>query len=258
MLYDIAMDNVLLLSKLVSSGNLPHALLFTGVSGAGKNEMALALARWLFHGAGEFGEFVKRNCACESCEKISKGIHPDFILLDKSPVQIEAIRSLKNKFYSSPFFSDRKIAIITNAEFMRVEAANSLLKILEEPPGIALIILIAPFRSSVLPTIASRALEIRFRSTLPRVPGVREAAQVLTAGSLSEKFAIAKRYNLENKSELLRMLDLALVKMRDGLLRGYDKNNLYAIKKFLAVKKIISTTNASPGLLLEEAFLNSI
>ncbi len=250
------MNTALLLSKLASSGNLPHALLFTGLCHSAKKEMAFGFARWLFHGEGELAEFIGGNCACDSCDMIARGIHPDFFVLDKSPVQIDEIRSLKNKFSSSPFFGGLKIAIISNAETMRVEAANSLLKLLEEPRGNALIILIAPFRSRLLPTIVSRALEIKFPHTRADLSEFQKTIELLERGSLHQKFAIAKGYNLQNKAELVRMLDAWIAKMRDGLFGVYDKNNLYSIKKILKVKKIISTTNASPELLLEEAFLN--
>ncbi|MFY9457530.1 MAG: hypothetical protein WAP23_01185 [Candidatus Spechtbacterales bacterium] len=250
------MKATLILSKLVLSGNLPHALLFTGLSRSAKKEISFGFAKFLFHGRGEFGEFIEGNCACDSCGKVSGGVHPDFFVLDKSPIQIEEIRSLKNKFSSSPFFSDRKIAIITNTESMRSEAANSLLKLLEEPRGNALIILIAPFRSSILATIASRALEIKFSNAYEKSLEFAETIQALERGSLHQKFAIARSYNLQNKSELLCMLDAWLVKLRDGLFGEYDENNLYFIKKLLKVKKIISTTNANPELLLEEAVLH--
>ena len=250
------MNSALLLSKLVSSGNLPHALLFTGLCGSAKKEMALGFARWLFHGQGEFPEFLERNCACDSCAKIGMGAHPDLFVLDNSPVKIEEIRSLKNQFSSSPFFSDRKIAVISNAESMRVEAANSLLKLLEEPRGNALVILIAPFRSRLLPTIVSRALEIKFPHTRADPSEFKETIEVLERGSLQQKFAIAQRYNLQNKAELMGMLDAWIAKMRDGLFTEYGKNNLSSIKKILNVKKIVLATNASPELLLEEALLN--
>lgn len=250
------MNTALLLSKLVSSGNLPHALLFTGLCGSTKKEMALGFSRWLFHGLGELSEFIEGNCACDSCDKIGMGIHPDFFVLDSSPVKIEEIRSLKNKLSSSPFFSDRKIAVISNAESMKVEAANSLLKLLEEPRGNALIILIAPFRSRLLPTIVSRALEVKFPHTRADSSEFRETIEALERGSLHQKFAIAQRYNLQNKAELMRMLDAWIAKMRDGLFGECGKNNLFSIKKILKVKKIILTTNASPELLIEEALLN--
>ena len=53
---------VTLLSNLVSSGNLPHALLFTGPDGANKREIAIEFAKYLFHGGGRFNEFYKKKC----------------------------------------------------------------------------------------------------------------------------------------------------------------------------------------------------
>jgi len=265
-------DSIDLLSRLSSNGNLPHALFFAGLDTGNKQDIALKFSKWLLHpgrsnalpGDSKFSEFYSRECACDSCSQISYGTHPDFLLLDNSPIQIDEIRSLKSKFSFSPLVSDRKIAIVNNAGAMTNQAANSLLKLLEEPKGNVLLILIASFRSRVLSTIASRTLEIRFPSNISSPSGGRkenipvkhtEAVRVLQGGMLYDKFAFAKKYNLENKPELIEIIDMWLIKLRDKFLKDPSRDNINFIKKILAVKKNITTTNANPQLLLEGAFL---
>jgi len=265
-------DSIDLLSRLAYNGNLPHALLFAGLDAENKQDIALKFSKWLLHpkqgnegpGDSKFSEFYSKECACDSCFQVSYGTHPDFLLLDNFSVQIDEIRSLKSKFSTSALLSDRKIAIVNSAEAMTNQAANSFLKLLEEPRGNVLLILIAPFRSRVLPTIASRTLEIRFSSNSPSASGGRkenipvkhiEAVRVLQAGMLCDKFALVKKYNLENKPALIEVIDIWLIELRDKFIKDQNKNNINFIKKILAVKKSIATTNANPQLLLEGAFL---
>lgn len=248
------MPGIKLLSRLAESGNIPHALLFTGRDTDKKNAVALKFAKWLLHSHGDFKDFYESECDCVICSSISQATYPDFFVLGKSPVEISEIRRLKEKFSSSPFISDRKIAVIFNAETLRIEAANSLLKLLEEPQGNALIILVAPVRSLVLPTIASRAVEIRFSSDIAfRI--LPETSGLENPGMIFDKFSMAKKYSLENKSELVALLDAWITRMREDLLTDFSKSKIDYIKKILKVKQIVMTTNANPALLLEEVFL---
>lgn len=258
-------DTVNLLSGLFNNEEIPHALLFTGADLDAKEKIALRFSNWLLHPRGQsFSDFYSKVCACDLCSQIAKGIHPDLLILDGSSIQISEVRSLKNKFSSSAIFSEKKIAVIKNVHSMRVDAANSLLKLLEEPRGNALFLLMAPVRSGILPTIASRALEIRFpispadlserykkNITADRI----KAIEVFEEGSLSEKFAVAKKYDLERKPELIELIDVWLVRMRDDILRDHDRSRAAYMNKILKVKKIITTTNANPQLVLEEALL---
>lgn len=249
------MTGIKLLSGLAESGNIPHALLFTGRDTDNNKAVALKFVKWLLHSHGDFVDFYKSECDCSTCIRISCATHPDFFVLDQSPIEISEIRWLKEKFSSTPLISDRKIAIICNAETLRVEAANSLLKLLEEPRGNALLILVAPTRSMVLPTIVSRTCEIRFVSNdTPRI--VSGKSQVQNSGLLSDKFCLAKKYTLENKSEVVGFLDAWVEQMRGELLAcPAARDKVGHIKKVLKVKQIVITTNANPSLLLEEVFL---
>jgi len=225
-----AEQNLKILSKLAAADNLPHALLFTGPDRIGKKKSALRFIEGLAH------------------------LESDLVCLADSPIQIKQIRDLKHKFFLSSFREFWKIAIIENADQMLPEAANAFLKLLEEPRGSALFILIAHTRSSVMPTIASRAVEIRFHETSARVASrFDKTLQIFERGFLYEKFREAKKFNLQNKLELVELLNEWLFTLRsDFINRG---QNLSLMKRIFSAKRDISNTNANPQIIIEELLL---
>jgi DNA polymerase III delta prime subunit len=219
-------------------GNVPHALLFTGQDAERAKKTACKFAQWLFHkeqegtsGISDFSDFCETECACVSCAHVLQLTHPDFYLLDARPLTIGEVRGVIAKFSLAPFISSRKIAVIANAHHMTDAAANALLKILEEPRGNALFILIANGRSSLLATIVSRALEVRFRGLRQGVP---------------------QEYGDQRKSEFYRILDMWLLKLREQMTGSSPKDAHLALKQILAAKKMLMTSNVNPELLMEE------
>ena len=148
------------LKNLAEMREIPHAFLFSGPDQVGKRRVAI--------------EFVKLLFGPENRKTIEKGIHPDLTLiepkgrslLDKTlegkQIQISQIRKLNSYFnlcsYSAPF----KVAIIDEAHCMNTEAQSSFLKLLEEPRGRAIFVLITPCPRMLLPTILSRTQIIKF------------------------------------------------------------------------------------------------
>jgi DNA polymerase-3 subunit delta' len=132
-------------------------------------EMANAFAQALFcekGGNDACGE-------CLACRKVLHGNHPDLHVIspDGATVKIEQIRTLQRELSYRSVGAGYKVYIIEGAETMTVQAGNSLLKFLEEPPSPVVAILLTPSAQSVLPTILSRAQLVSF------VPGDREALE---------------------------------------------------------------------------------
>ncbi|MGI6488269.1 MAG: ATP-binding protein [Syntrophothermaceae bacterium] len=144
------------LQEVLQSGEPSHAYLFTGPSGVGKTRAAVYFARELLMGEEARGRVM-----------LAKGYHPDLFIAqrERSRVSIEEIRRLEQWLAYQPYLSSRRVAIIPQAHLLSLDAANALLKTLEEPPSYAVIILVSDERE-ILPTIASRCQEIRF-SSLP-------------------------------------------------------------------------------------------
>ncbi len=103
---------------------------------------------------------------CRNCRSIIAGNHPDVIVIDNKnkPIKIERVRSLIAALSMKVYGTGSKVAIVKAAHMLTLQAANALLKVLEEPPGNTIIILTAPHANDLLPTIVSRCQQIRFGS----------------------------------------------------------------------------------------------
>jgi len=105
---------------------------------------------------------------CTSCRQIEKGVHPDtkWIVPSKSILSIDDVRWVKDDIYITPYYGGRKIYIF-EIDYMRAEAANSFLKVLEEPPSYGTLIIQSSNINFFLPTIVSRCQKIRLNYKLP-------------------------------------------------------------------------------------------
>lgn len=149
------------LQKSISHKKIAHAYLFYGPENLGKKTLAKYFTLSLICSGQE-----KPCLKCENCQNFLKNIHPDIIWLRKEEgkknISIDQIRDLKKKILLTGFTNTYKIAIIVNAEIMTEEAANSFLKLLEEPPAKSLIILLANNLKNIPETILSRCQFLKF------------------------------------------------------------------------------------------------
>lgn len=154
-----------LLTRAVASERLGHAYLLLGPDGVGKALSAKELTALLFCDSEE----AKPCGHCRGCHLFSAGNHPDFIHIfpDGASIKIKQIRELKEKLSFAPLEAAQRIVIIEEAQRMGREAANSLLKLLEEPLAGNLLLLVAADNEPMLPTIASRCQIVPF-TTLDR------------------------------------------------------------------------------------------
>jgi DNA polymerase-3 subunit delta' len=143
------------LRRAISSDRLPHALLFTGPAGVGKTRLALEVAKVL-------------NCVgddppcqvCIHCRQIESGVHPDVSLIErvdgKESIAIQQVRELRETASLRPFQGRTRIYIIAGAEALTLQAADALLKTLEEPQPQVRILLTATDGERLPPTVVSR------------------------------------------------------------------------------------------------------
>ena len=149
-----------MLKDYLAQSQLVGGYLFSGPEGIGKKLTALTLAKAL-----NCQEGVLKPCAgCPSCIKIEKKQHPDVHLIEQGEgdIKIDDIRRLQHRINLMPYEARKKVFIIDNAHQLTAEAANALLKILEEPPGDSLIILISDKPSLLFKTILSRCKVVKF------------------------------------------------------------------------------------------------
>ncbi|WP_208560254.1 DNA polymerase III subunit delta' [Marinilactibacillus kalidii] len=151
-----------LFSKLISNQTMQHAYVFEGFAGTGKKEMALWVAQALF--CQNPGENQAPCGNCHQCQRIQTHQHPDVIEIepDGLSIKVAQVRELKEEFSKSGVESKRKLFIIEDIEKMTQNAANSLLKFLEEPDGETTALLLTTAKQRLLPTILSRCQIVHF------------------------------------------------------------------------------------------------
>ncbi len=170
-----------ILQNALQNNSVSHAYLFYGQESVGKKLTAIEFAKAL--NCETSGP--KDSCdACASCRKIEQRIHPDFFLLEpvkssptgrEAAIKIELIRDLQKKLAYLPYEGKTKVAIIDGAEAMNPQAANTLLKTLEEPPSATVLILITSNPFQLLPTLVSRCQGVKFHPLSP--PEIKQILQ---------------------------------------------------------------------------------
>ncbi len=147
----------------VSRGRVAHAYLFAGPAGVGKETTALAFARVLLCACLVDGDACG---ACRECRQVESRNHPDLYFVQPSgaSIKIEQIREVLRVAPYRPYQGGRKIFIVRQSDLMTKDAANCLLKTLEEPPASTVFILLSSRPQNLLPTILSRCQQVFFNS----------------------------------------------------------------------------------------------
>lgn len=194
---------------------LGHAPLLHGPAGLGKTQLASWLAARILCLKPEQGQPCGR---CRSCELLAAGTHPDLffghIPADKTQITVDAIRELAAGLQLTPSIGPHRVGLIEPAEAMNNNAANALLKTLEEPAAEVWLILVSD-RPDLLPaTVRSRCQQVAVKP-----PQRAEAAAWLAAQDLSaeaEDIALALDFCADAPLKALALLE------GDGLAHGRD------------------------------------
>jgi DNA polymerase III subunit delta' len=147
----------------IKKSRLAHAYLFEGMRGTGKKETGILVAKSLFCQSQVDGYIPCERC--NNCIRINHGNHPDIHIVEPDGLSIkkQQIQLLQGEFSKTGVESNQKIYMIIHADRMTVNAANSLLKFLEEPHQQTFAILITEQMQKMLPTILSRCQTLSFR-----------------------------------------------------------------------------------------------
>ena len=140
----------------LSGGTLGHAFILSGPAESGKGTLVAILSRAMVcSGAG-----TKPCGCCPACKKALAGIHPDIItvapLEDGKQITVDQVRQMRADAHIRPNEAPRKVYVIEQADQLRSEAQNAMLKLLEEGPAYAAFLLMAENPGSLLPTVRSR------------------------------------------------------------------------------------------------------
>ena len=179
-----------------------HAYLFHGPAGVGKRRAAVELAGKLLGDAG----------------RVARGAHPDLYAVEAlgEMIRIDAIRELRRDLHMRPFEADWRVYLIFDANLLNEEAADALLKDLEEPPPYAVIVLVADDIGPIQETIRSRCQPVPFRRLSERAVRGELERRAPGLGEL-ERTALA-RVAAGRLDRMERLLDPAAVSRRAQLL----------------------------------------
>jgi DNA polymerase-3 subunit delta' len=148
--------------KTLSQRRIGHAYLFSGIPAVGKKTLAREFAK-AFN--CQETKALHDSCGkCLSCRKIEHGSHPDFFCIEAEGqfIRINAVRQIQEQMKFKPLEAKYRVFIIDNADKMNDQAANALLKTLEEPSPVNVLILITSRPYSMPTTVISRCRHIRF------------------------------------------------------------------------------------------------
>lgn len=177
-----------LLSNALAYGRIANAYLFAGPGGVGKKWAALAFAKALncqdvSPGSGVFQDACDR---CRHCKLMDARAHPDltWVIKEGQSIKMEQLQRVREEAWLSPSLGRFRIIVVPDAETMTAEAANCLLKTLEEPPASTVLLLTAPEPAAVMSTIVSRCQVVPFRPA-----PVADIQAFLTARGYGEEVA---------------------------------------------------------------------
>ena len=209
-----------ILKKTLAQKRTGHAYLFSGIPAIGKRTLALEFIKAI---NCERSESVSDSCGeCSSCRKIQHASHPDVFLVEAEGqfIRIASIRQIQERTKCKPLEARRRAFIIDDADKMNEESANALLKMLEEPSLVNILILVTARPYSMPQTIISRCQHMRFNPLSSETVARFLVAEMgmdnqkalllasLSGGSIGNAMELNKEDIVTYRTQLLNILSL--------------------------------------------------
>ncbi len=281
-----------LLERKIKNNRVSHAYIFQGAKGVGKYKMAIEYAKAL-NCSSDSGDACD---TCQNCRRIEHNNYQDVVLVrpEGSSIKIEQIRQLQKDAHFKVVGSAYKVFIINQAELMTIQAANSLLKFLEEPSSHAVVILLVENKHQLLSTIRSRCQTINLaplgsKNMVKILSNEYKESDILIASSLtenidevkdiliSEKFAKMRNLVIQWSEDIILEKYQALLAINETIIRDeYLKEHLphfldllmvwfkdmlnIKLKResFIIYKEYLDVLNKQANHITEEKILNAI
>lgn len=279
-------EQLKMFQKITAAHKLAHAYLFSGPEGVGKRHFARLIARHTqCLGQSTFNDIVLDGCSCASCSSKDNMQRPD-IFYHEGGLSVAEVRALRKFLSLSPYSSQHKVVIVDDAEAMTTEAANAMLKVVEEPKGDVIFIFITKQERLILPTIASRCSGVKFFYVPDRIiaqrletgsiedmkphwggrpgfalrfisepsfartiRGYKEDCTIFLNDSITKRFAVAGKYARLDRPDAMRALHVWVEHVREGGTRQEMLGGLLGIYKYL------QTSNANIQFMLNSLAL---
>ncbi len=201
-------------SAILESGRQSHAYIIEGGSPEARREAALELASMLL--CQNRDRPTNRPCGlCIGCRKMAQGLHPDLVTVSphKGMIRIDAIKEVVAQLRFPPLEAQSRAILIFDADRMNPDAANTLLKTLEEPPKGNCFFLVVSSQGSLLPTIRSRCQVLTLRTHKGSLyemekDGDQRFLELLEELELEEPGPEKLQWALETRAHLLEALAL--------------------------------------------------
>jgi DNA polymerase III subunit delta' len=215
--------NKTILKRLLERGRINATLIFAGPDGVGKRRFALTMAKAANCRNAPAGAYATDSCdACPVCRRIDEGAYGDVTTIapDGQYIKIAQTRALAEEVYYRPREGRQRFFIVDEADRLRDEAANSLLKTLEEPPATSTLLLITARPDALLQTIRSRAQRITFaplsvaemdrylRDHFPRPAPDTALLARITEGRIGQATAFDLSVYRQDRKVLIELLEL--------------------------------------------------
>jgi DNA polymerase III subunit delta' len=152
----------------IANNKLPHAILLSGLAGLGQLAFAENMVKSLFctHAALSNERLSDKNCLCHACQLLAGDVHPNVLRVQPEKpglaIKVDEIRIACEFLSQTAIHGQYRFVIIQPANKMNINAANALLKTLEEPSPHAILILISDQEGALPPTVLSRCRRIVF------------------------------------------------------------------------------------------------
>ncbi len=215
--------NKQILQRLLGNGRVTATLIFAGPDGVGKRQFALTFAKAANCQKAPDNSFATDSCdECQTCRRIDEGTYGDVTTIqpDGQFIKIAQTRALAEEVYYRPREGRQRFFLIDEADRLREEAANSLLKTLEEPPPTSTLILLTSRPNSLLQTIRSRSQRLNFAPLTiaemetfltqhyPRPAADTELLARVTGGRIGQATAFDLSVYRQERRTLIELLEL--------------------------------------------------
>ncbi len=240
------------LSKVIKLNRLAHAYIFLGADQQKKIWLASSLAKTLFCSV----EGVDYCDECASCRKVDKHNHPDVTWLRPvgatRVIKMEMVRELQASLSLKSFEGGRKLVFILSADRMREDAANAMLKTIEEPSAETVIVLMANDVERILPTIISRCQQLNLplaskeeiKDYLIDEHGVSDEKALMIASLSRGNYSLANRYLDDQRREMRDFIVGAVFGILEGRGDIFSFSNQIEMKILESVKNSVSDASS--------------